>query len=89
VEKGVSFREAHRITGEMVASLIRQGRTLSDLTLEEFRSFSASFDEGILSVLSVERSVDRRRSFGGTARDKVRKALGDARERLETLGKNC
>ena len=89
VEKGVSFREAHHITGEMVASLIRQGRTLSDLTLEEFRSFSASFDEGILSVIPVQRCVDRRRSFGGTARDNVRKALDDARERLETLGKNC
>ncbi|HHO77131.1 MAG TPA: argininosuccinate lyase [Deltaproteobacteria bacterium] len=87
-EKGLAFRDAHRITGELVSWLIRQGRALSDLCLDEFRSFSDRFDEGILSVISPQRSVDRRMSFGGTARENVRKALADARERLAGLEKN-
>ncbi|MBN2297366.1 MAG: argininosuccinate lyase [Deltaproteobacteria bacterium] len=88
-EKGLPFRDAHHITGEMVSLLIRQGRTLSDLSLDEFRSFSDMFDEDILSAISPLQSVDRRKSFGGTARENVRKALADARERLESLEKNC
>ena len=86
VEKGVAFREAHRITGEMVSELIRQGKTLSDLSLDEFIAHAKQFDEEIFSVISPQGSVDRRTSFGGTAREKVKQALNQARERLTSLG---
>lgn len=86
VEKGVAFREAHRITGELISELINEGKTLSDLSLDEFIAHSKMFDEGIFSVISPEGSVDRRTSFGGTARENVRHALDDAQERLANLG---
>lgn len=86
VEKGVAFREAHRITGELVSELIRQGKTLSDLSLDEFIAHASQFDEEIFSVISPQGSVDRRTSFGGTARENVRQALNQARERLTSLG---
>lgn len=85
VGKGVAFREAHRITGEIISRLVQEGRVLSSLSLDEFRSFSPEFDEGIFSVISPEGSVDRRTSFGGTARENVRHALDDARQRLAEL----
>ncbi len=85
VDKGVSFREAHRITGELISSLIGQGRTLGELTLDEFRSYAKEFDEGIFTVIRPENSVDRRTSFGGTARKNVRQELNHAQERLAGL----
>jgi argininosuccinate lyase len=85
VEKGEAFRHAHRIIGEIVSSLIRQGRALCDLTLDELKTYSDKFDEGVFSVISPEGSVDRRTSFGGTARENVRNALIDAQERLANL----
>jgi len=86
VEKGVAFREAHRITGELIAELINEGKTLSDLSLDEFRVHSKMFDDEIFSVISPQGSVDRRTSFGGTARENVQQALSQARERLTGLG---
>ena len=86
VEKGVAFREAHRITGELISKLIQEGKTLSDLSLDEFISHSKMFDEGIFSMISPQGSVDRRTSFGGTARENVRQALNQALERLTSLG---
>lgn len=84
-QKGVPFRDAHRITGEMVSSLLAQGKTFEDLTIEDFRKFSDVFEPDILSVITPESSVDRRRSFGGTARENVRNMIKDARERVENL----
>jgi argininosuccinate lyase len=86
VEKGVAFREAHRITGELVSELISQKKTLSDLSLDEFIAHAKQFDEEIFSAISPRGSVDRRTSFGGTARENVRQALNQALERLTSLG---
>lgn len=84
-EKGVPFREAHRITGEMVSSLASRGKTFEDLDVEGFRKFSDAFGPDILKVVTPESSVDRRRSFGGTARDNVGSMVEDTRKRVESL----
>jgi argininosuccinate lyase len=84
--QGVPFREAHRITGAMVATLHEQGRTFGDLSVEEFRKFSDAFEDDILEVVTPACSVDRRMSFGGTARDNVRTMILGARARIEDLG---
>lgn len=85
VEKGVPFREAHRITGEIVSSLSSGGKTFEDLDSDDFRKFSDAFGPDIVSVINPESSVDRRRSYGGTARKSVRVMLEDARVRVEKL----
>lgn len=84
-EKGIPFREAHKITGRIVSELGAQGKTLEGLSLEEFRTYSQSFEADILEAVKPENSVDRRMSFGGTARDNVRDMIEDARSRIEDL----
>jgi argininosuccinate lyase len=85
--KGMPFREAHRVTGEIVAMVAgRRGKRLIDLSLEELRAFSPLFEEDIFSALEPSSSVDRRTSFGGTARRNVRAALQEARTLLDALG---
>jgi len=74
---GVPFREAHGIVGGLVSYCIRNGKTLFDLTLEEYRSFYDGFGEDIFEVITVEHSVNARKSAGGTAEANVTKRLSD------------
>ena len=83
--KGMPFREAHRITGEIVSLLISKNMQFSDLELSELKAFSALFEADVFAALDPASSMDRRTSYGGTARENVRKALKEARVFLESL----
>jgi argininosuccinate lyase len=83
--KGMPFREAHRITGEIVSMLISAHRGFSDLNLAELKAFCALFEADVFATLDPASSMDRRTSYGGTARLNVRKALKEARLVLESL----
>lgn len=69
---GLPFRQAHHITGALVALAERKGCDLPDLTLAEMRTAHPDISEDVYSVLGVENSVRSRTSFGGTAPDQVR-----------------
>jgi argininosuccinate lyase len=75
VEKGVPFRQAHEIVGAVVQWCLAERKGLEQLTLEEWRRFSASFAADVLPRLTLEAAVDRRRSYGGTARAEVQRRL--------------
>jgi argininosuccinate lyase len=80
-EQGVPFRDAHAIVGRVVRLAEERGTTLEALAPEELRGIDPRLDEGALRVLSVEQSVASRRSFGGTAPERVREAIRAARVR--------
>jgi len=82
VERGVPFREAHRIVGELVLDCIRQGRRLRDLTVEELRARSDRFGPDALQRLSPQAVVAARKLYGGTAREAVERQLQEARAAL-------
>jgi argininosuccinate lyase len=67
----VPFREAHHITGRVVALAEQRGIGLESLTIEDFKSVDARIDSRIHKVLGVENSVRSRTSYGGTAPDNV------------------
>lgn len=81
--RGVPFREAHGISGKIVRYCIREEKTLTDLSLAEFRSFAPQFDEDVLRVLSPEAIVKRRDNPGATAPRRVKSALAKARAALK------
>jgi argininosuccinate lyase len=58
--RGVPFREAHRIVGELVLYAIKKGKAFEDLSLEEYKKFSGVFDEKIFDAISYEKSVARK-----------------------------
>jgi argininosuccinate lyase len=70
--KKVPFREAHGIVGKLVAFCIRKKKTLSALTLTEFRKFYPGFEKDLFDRLTVRQSVNARSSMGGTAEETVR-----------------
>jgi argininosuccinate lyase len=61
------FREAHHITGRLVAMAEQKGVDLADLSLAEMRSVHDGISENVFTVLTVDASVASRTSFGGTA----------------------
>ena len=79
---GLPFREAHHVTGTLVALADEKGARLDELTLEDLQSVHASITADVFDVLSVEASVASRQSFGGTAPDRVRAAIAAARSQL-------
>ncbi|MCI5046895.1 MAG: argininosuccinate lyase [Aquisalinus sp.] len=83
---GLPFREAHHVTGALVAMAEKKGCDLPDLTLEEIQSVHADVSGDIFSVLSVENSVASRISFGGTAPENVRQQAERWLKELEGTG---
>jgi argininosuccinate lyase len=77
------FREAHHVTGRIVALAASRGVALEKLTLEEMKSVEPRITEEAFSVLGVERSVGSRASYGGTAPANVRR---QAKAWLKRLG---
>jgi len=77
------FREAHHITGRIVAMAETRKCGLSDLSLQELQSVEPGITADIQSVLTVDASVASRTSFGGTAPDNVRKQVQFWQEQLK------
>jgi len=79
-EAKLPFREAHHVTGAVVALAEKQGCGLADLTLEQFQAIDSRIDADVFSVLSVDASVASRSSYGGTAPDQVRVQIAKAKK---------
>ncbi|WP_370047143.1 MULTISPECIES: argininosuccinate lyase [Salipiger] len=81
-ETGLPFRDAHHVTGSLVAMAEGKGCDLPDLSLEEMQSVSGAITEGIYDVLGVHNSVASRLSHGGTAPARVREQVARWKEIL-------
>jgi argininosuccinate lyase len=78
---GVTFREAHRTASQAVRRAEERGVGLADLALKDLQAIEPRITSDVFEVLSVERSVASRTSFGGTAPACVREAIQAAKER--------
>ena len=85
VRKGLPFRDAHEIVGQSVAFGLREGKDLSEMTLDELHQFSNVIEADVFDVLTLEGSVAARNHIGGTAPDQVRAAAQRARDALAAL----
>jgi argininosuccinate lyase len=81
MELGLPFREAHHVTGRIVALAEQKGVRLDEVSLAEMQTVHGDIHDGIFSALTVEGSVARRTSYGGTSPVQVRAALARAKER--------
>lgn len=79
---GLPFRQAHHITGTLVAMAEKQNIDLDALSLDEMKSIEPGITDEIHSVLGVDNSVASRTSFGGTAPENVRVAAAKWRKLL-------
>ncbi|HOJ34314.1 MAG TPA: argininosuccinate lyase [Candidatus Hydrogenedentes bacterium] len=83
VAKGVAFREAHALVGRIVLFCVKNQKRLTELTLDEYRTFSPCFDDDVFPLLRLESVVNRRNTPGATGMRQVRRALQKAKKALE------
>lgn len=83
VKKGLPFRQAHEVVGKCVAYCLNEHKTLTDLTLTEFKEFSPLFAADILEAISVETCVAARNSLGGTSPTQVGQTIDIAKSVME------
>ena len=82
VTKGLPFRSAYKISGQLVAKCIREGKTLETLTLEEYKAASALIAEDVYGAIDLDACVARRTSLGGTALSSVERQIEAVRAAL-------
>ena len=80
---GMPFRQAHHVTGKIVALAEAQGVGIENLSLKDMQSVERDIRQDVFTVLGVGNSVNSRTSFGGTAPLRVREAVYQARKALE------
>ncbi len=82
VASGMPFREAHGVSARLSIHASDTGRTLSDLTMEDYRQFSGLFAEDVLEI-TVDSSIETRDVPGGAASKQVLRAIEAAERALE------
>ncbi len=82
VRKGMPFRKAHSIVGDLVHVCTRKKIALTELPLTEYRKHSKLFEKGVYSMLDPRASLSRKRSAGSTSPKEVQKAIRSWRRRL-------
>jgi argininosuccinate lyase len=80
VHKGVPFRSAHEKVGRAVRFAIEKGVELDGLTIGELRQFGEDFGEDFFAAIKLDATLDCHDVIGGTAHERVHKALDRAEE---------
>ncbi|MCK4423342.1 MAG: hypothetical protein KAV18_04645, partial [Candidatus Omnitrophica bacterium] len=75
VKKGVAFRQAHKIVGELIMFCSGADKDITELSLKELKSFSVYFDKNILKMIDPQVSVKNKISYGSTGPLQVKKQL--------------
>jgi argininosuccinate lyase len=87
VRKGMPFRQAHEVIGKLVLYCISNGKYLADLTLEEYKQHSESFEKDLYQAIDIRTVVDARDVRGGTGSKQVEQSIRKAAAFIAELEK--
>ncbi len=76
VKKGMPFRDAHKVIGEIVAYCISRNKAIEEMTISEFKEFSELFENDVYDAISLETCVNLRNVTGGTSTFQVKQQCG-------------
>ena len=82
VKKGMPFRSAYKISGQLVAQCIREGTVLEELPLDAYKAYSDLFDEDLYRDIDLLTCVEKRISLGGTSVASVLQQIAYVKERI-------
>ena len=83
VNKGVPFRDAHGIIGQLVLYAISQNKDLDELSLEELKNISDVFEEDVYQVIDVNTCVNKRNTIGACGQEMMKKVIALNEEYLK------
>ena len=81
-KKGMPFRAAYKIVGQIVAECFETGNVLDDFPLENYRAYSDLFEQDLYEEIALETCVNKRNSEGGASPKSVREQIKYVRERI-------
>ena len=83
VKKGMPFRSAYKISGQLVAQCIQQGKVLEELELEAYQTHSELFEEDLYENIDLMTCMEKRSSEGGTSTASVKNQIAYVKTKLE------
>jgi argininosuccinate lyase len=87
-KRGVPFRDAYKTVGKIVSDCIKLGKTLDELTVDEYHKYSELISDDIYGEISLEACVEKRISEGSTGYASVEKQIQNTKKYLETRKEN-
>ncbi|VFP83503.1 argininosuccinate lyase [Buchnera aphidicola] len=85
VKKGISFRDAHHISGNIVVEAIRQNKYIEELDLFIFKKYCSIIEKDVYQCLTLESCLEKKDVIGGVSKRQVKNSLDFIRERLSRL----
>ena len=85
VRKGAAFRDAHEITGKIVLYCINKSKSIEELSVEEFKTFSQLICEDIYNEITLEKCISNRNIPGGTSKESVKTSIEHAKIFLKSI----
>ena len=82
VKKGMPFRSAYKISGQLVALCIQKNTVLEELSLDTYREYSDLFDNDLSGEIDLLTCVDKRTSLGGTSTQSVKDQIAWVRTQI-------
>ena len=83
VKKGMPFRSAYKLSGQLVRYCMETGQVLEKLPMETYREYSELFDESVYEAIDLRNCMERRISEGGTSVASVEKQIAFVRRELK------
>ncbi len=80
--KGMPFRNSHEVAGKIVSYAEKKGLELADLNISEFKNFSDLFEQDLYKYITLDGSINSRKSHGGTAKSNVKKMIQSAKKEI-------
>ena len=80
--RGVPFREAYNLVGQVVRTCLAAGKLLKDLNIEEWKALHPAFESDIYQAITPQQVVAARNSYGGTGFEQVRRAILAAKSQI-------
>lgn len=71
VKKGMAFRDAHGVVGEVVLECIKQDKMIEELSLDELKGFSPIFEEDVYQAIDLVTCVEERKVIGGPSKESI------------------
>lgn len=85
VKKGLPFRQAYKIIGEIVSYCIQRNKTLEEITIDEYKEYNENFEIDIYEKINLKKCVIDRNIEGGPAPLQVRKRINEVKKLIKTI----
>lgn len=85
VKKGLPFRQAYKIIGEIVSYCIERNKTLEEITIDEYKAYNENFEIDIYEKINLKKCVIDRNIEGGPAPLQVRKRINEVKKLIKTI----